>query len=315
MFDATPACRLVNAKLAPPPETSPECAHAAVHGRGLQDDVGTADVGTAIYRASREGSDSTKERDADVQITDARRMARSLMDEHGLTSWRLVFDNAKTRAGVCRPARKEIGLSRALTQLHSEAEVRDTVLHEIAHALVGAGHGHDAVWRAKALEIGCSGTRCVPETAPRVEGPWKGTCPAGHVVTRHRRPERVMSCRYCTSSFDVDALLSWTRHGRIVAMHPRYLAELEQIMARHASRTAALPDMPGATDDDTAIAAQRLLPRSRPPLLPVGATVRIGGTGKYSGLVGKVVKRGRTRYHVRVKAGVLTVPFDMAEAA
>jgi predicted SprT family Zn-dependent metalloprotease len=286
----------------------------SVNGKGA--------VGRVLYRASREGSDSTKERDAAMQITDARRMARSLMDEHGLTDWRLVFDNAKTRAGVCRPSRKEIGLSRALTQLHPEAEVRDTVLHEIAHALVGTGHGHDAVWRAKALAIGCSGTRCVPETAPRVEGPWKGTCPAGHVVTRHRRPERVMSCRHCASSFDATALLRWTWKGRTVPMHPRYLAELEQILARQANRVAGQaaalgalgPLAGGSAGEDEPVAAQRLLPRSRPPLLPVGATVRIGGTGKYSGLVGKVVKRGRTRYHVQVRAGVLTVPFDLVEA-
>jgi predicted SprT family Zn-dependent metalloprotease len=252
-----------------------------------------------------------------MQITDARRMARALMDEHGLTGWRLVFDNAKTRAGVCRPSRKEIGLSRALTQLHSEAEVRDTVLHEIAHALVGTGHGHDAVWRAKALAIGCSGTRCVPETAPRVEGPWKGTCPAGHVVTRHRRPERVMSCRHCASSFDATALLRWTWKGRTVPMHPRYMAELEQILARQATRAAAGRTRTfgsGISAEDQPVAAQRLLPRSRPPLLPVGASVRIGGTGKYSGLVGKIVKRGRTRYHVQVRAGLLTVPFDLVEA-
>ncbi len=41
-----------------------------------------------------------------------------------------------------------------------DEEVKDTILHEIAHALVGKAHHHDDVWRAKALEIGCSGRRC-----------------------------------------------------------------------------------------------------------------------------------------------------------
>ena len=108
-------------------------------------------------------------------------LARGLLAEHGLDDWRVGLDRAKTRAGACRFARREITLSAPLTRLHSEAEVRDTILHEVAHALVGPSHGHDDVWRATALRIGCSGQRCVPADAPRVEGPWRGTCPRGHV--------------------------------------------------------------------------------------------------------------------------------------
>jgi hypothetical protein len=159
-------------------------------------------------------------------VRDAARMARALMDGHGLSGWVLVFDEAKTRAGICRADRLQIGLSRVLTELHSEHEVRDTVLHEIAHALVGVGHGHDAVWRAKARAIGCSGSRCLPDTAATPPGRWRGVCPAGHETTRHRRPVRVLSCALCSPRFDPRAVLRWERDGRAAPMHPRYLAEL-----------------------------------------------------------------------------------------
>lgn len=33
--------------------------------------------------------------------------------------------------------------------------MRQALLHEIAHALVRPGHGHDQVWKDKALQIGC----------------------------------------------------------------------------------------------------------------------------------------------------------------
>jgi predicted SprT family Zn-dependent metalloprotease len=224
-----------------------------------------------------------------VDLDDARALAVGLMAQHGLTGWRLVFDDAKSRAGVCRSDRKEIGLSRPLVRLYSEADVTDTVLHEIAHALVGARHGHDRVWRATALRIGCSGTRCVPEEAPRVEGAWVGVCPAGHRSTLHRRPMRVKSCRRCFSSFDVSALLEWTYRGQPAPMHPSYVAELARIQGRWAS-----PPAPAVS-------------------LRIGDRVQLTGGGKYGGLVGTIAKRGRTRYQVQTRVGVLNAPFGMVQ--
>jgi predicted SprT family Zn-dependent metalloprotease len=37
--------------------------------------------------------------------------------------------------------------------------IENTVLHEIAHAIVGAVHHHDNVWRDCAQRIGCDGNR------------------------------------------------------------------------------------------------------------------------------------------------------------
>lgn len=169
-----------------------------------------------------------------MELAAARALAQDLLAEHGLDGWTVVLDRARVRAGVCRADRRETGLSRVLTALHDEAQVRDTVLHEVAHALVGPGHGHDAAWRAQARALGCSGDRCLPEDAPRAPAPWRGVCPAGHVATRHRRPERVASCRRCSRSFDPRALLVWRLHGREVpeaSMSPRYQRELAAVRA------------------------------------------------------------------------------------
>jgi hypothetical protein len=77
-----------------------------------------------------------------MEITRALATGRRLLREHGLDDWTIVADRAKTRAGVCRYSRREIGISGPLTTLHDESEVLDTILHEIAHALVGPRHGH-----------------------------------------------------------------------------------------------------------------------------------------------------------------------------
>lgn len=37
--------------------------------------------------------------------------------------------------------------------------IENTILHEIAHAIVGASHHHDKVWKDCAQRIGCDGSR------------------------------------------------------------------------------------------------------------------------------------------------------------
>ncbi|MFG1606607.1 SprT-like domain-containing protein [Actinoplanes sp. NPDC049265] len=225
-----------------------------------------------------------------MDLTAAERLARELFARHRLTGWRLVFDNAKTRAGVCRFDAKEIGLSRPLVSRYDVEQVTETVLHEIAHALAGPRHGHDRVWRATAQRIGCSGRRCMPPDAPTVDGAWTGVCPAGHRTTAHRRPIRVKSCRSCSTGFDPAAIYIWTHRGGPAEMDARYAAELARI------RTGR--------------------PATAPPPVPlqVGARVRLTGTGKYAGLAGTVVKRGRTRYQVQTGAGLLSVAFTALSA-
>lgn len=227
-----------------------------------------------------------------MDLDDARSLALGLMAEHGLRGWTLVLDRAKTRAGVCRAGRREIGLSRALTALHPPEQVRDTVLHEIAHALVGPGHGHDAVWRATAVRIGGTGQRCVPADAPKVEGPWVGVCPAGHRTSAHRRPVRVRTCPVCSPTLDLAALYTWTLRGALAEMHPAYVAELAHArsVAERSARVAAPSGARG---------------------LAVGDRVRLLGGGRYAGLVGVIEKRGRTRYTVRTRRGLVSAPFPL----
>lgn len=222
-----------------------------------------------------------------MDLSDARALGLSLLAEHGLASWRLVFDRAKRRAGICRYDQSVIGLSAPLTALHDEAEVRDTILHEIAHALAGPSAGHGPRWQAIARRIGCSGQRCVPAESPRVPGAWVGTCPAGHTSELHRRPVRVRSCSVCSPGvFSADHILEWSHRGRAVPMHPNYVAELAAIRA-----------------------GRQVL------VLAPGMRARIVAPGPWHGAVGTVVKRGRTRYHVKVKGDLLGVPFGAAELA
>lgn len=90
--------------------------------------------------------------------------ARALAEKHmwalGLDDWQIRFRASRTVAGHCSSTNRTITFSKELTHVASEAEFLDTVLHEIAHAVVGCSKGHGPEWRAYAVSIGCSGERC-----------------------------------------------------------------------------------------------------------------------------------------------------------
>ena len=151
-----------------------------------------------------------------MDTAQAESLARSAMAEHLPTGWRFEWDNAKRRGGSCSYLYRSITLSRALVLMWDEAEVKDTILHEIAHALVGPRvPAHGAEWKRQALALGGSGSRCHSnETAP---APWIGTCPGGHTVKRYRLSKRArqMSCAQCCPRYDSRLRFTWTRAGAL----------------------------------------------------------------------------------------------------
>jgi predicted SprT family Zn-dependent metalloprotease len=122
-------------------------------------------------------------------------LARALLAHHQLGQWRFQFDHAPKRAGCCHYTAHVISLSTEFARRASDGEITDTILHEIVHALVGQAHHHDAVWRATAVAIGCSGRRChdLQFTPPR----YLVTCERGCWVGTAERRRRGMVCTRC----------------------------------------------------------------------------------------------------------------------
>lgn len=136
-----------------------------------------------------------------MELHKAHQLALLLMAQHGIAQqgWTFSFDNASIRFGVCRGARKEISLSRKLTLVNDESAVKDTILHEIAHALVGCRHMHDEVWKAKAREIGCRPEQFYGEEVIKSPGSYTAECRScKRTFTRIRKPGRHQSCGYCS---------------------------------------------------------------------------------------------------------------------
>jgi predicted SprT family Zn-dependent metalloprotease len=110
-----------------------------------------------------------------MDLDEAQRESMRLMREHGLLGWGFRFDEGRRTFGRCRHNDKTISLSRRLTRLNDWSHVKATMLHEIAHALVGPNHGHDAAWRAMAVRLGTNPARCFE--ASYVEGDGKVKVP------------------------------------------------------------------------------------------------------------------------------------------
>ena len=141
------------------------------------------------------------------------RMARDLMKAHGLDGWSFQWSNAKRCAGVCRYKSRVIRLSRPIAELWGADRMRDTVLHEIAHALAGYGAAHGPEWQAVCVRIGARPERCyaVDESTPLPPSKYTGTCPNGHVHRRERMPAnpKPQSCGKCSRRYDTRYLITW----------------------------------------------------------------------------------------------------------
>ena len=152
-----------------------------------------------------------------MNIWEARQLAWSLIDKHGLKDkgWTFEFDNSKKTFGQCWTSRKLIELSRPLTELNDEEQVKDTILHEIAHALVGNEHGHNRVWQTKAKAIGCNGKRCYDTTSVIVPPKkWVAICQSCKTIHSAYRRTKGSACGVCCKKYNNgrysdEYLLNW----------------------------------------------------------------------------------------------------------
>jgi predicted SprT family Zn-dependent metalloprotease len=151
-----------------------------------------------------------------MELRHAEALAVKLMAQHGLCAdpswdfskrvgwagsnktWTFKWDNAYRRFGVCNYWNRTIGMSKKLVAINGEAEVTDTILHEIAHALAPRGANHGEEWKAVCRRIGARPVACYSSTAvATVQAKFEGRCPTCHkVFTKFRRPDprRIYSC-------------------------------------------------------------------------------------------------------------------------
>ena len=85
----------------------------------------------------------------------AEKVAKEKILEH-CPDFTFKFGKTKNRLGLCSYRKKIIELSKYYVELNPEQSVMDTILHEIAHAKVGCGNGHNRTWKNMAIKLGAN---------------------------------------------------------------------------------------------------------------------------------------------------------------
>lgn len=145
-----------------------------------------------------------------MNLLEAEKLAKELIKEHlGLYKWKFKWTHAKKSFGSCNVRRFRfadpictIKLSKSLTELNDLARVKNTILHEIAHAIQWDKSGymsHDYEWVKIAKSIGCDGERCydgadvnTPKTKYTLSC---GTCDNSRGFSR--KPKKDRACGVC----------------------------------------------------------------------------------------------------------------------
>lgn len=142
-----------------------------------------------------------------MNLSSAQSLAVSLMKQHKIweLGWRFEFDNAVRRFGVCRYRSKTISLSAKLVAINELDKVKDTILHEIAHAIAGHKAGHGIEWRMVCMRIGAKPERCYSSedtNTPQLKYVATcGACGKTHQKARLKYKEARRSCM-CQSGKD-----------------------------------------------------------------------------------------------------------------
>ena len=138
-----------------------------------------------------------------MDLDRAAALARELLDHYGLRSWRFRFDRAIRRFGGCHYHRATITLSAPLTRLNDEPEIRDTLLHEIAHAIAGKEAGHGAEWKKYAAVLGARPVRCYDQRVVAPGSRYVAHCPnCRKEYRRQRASSRKTACSECCTRWN-----------------------------------------------------------------------------------------------------------------
>jgi predicted SprT family Zn-dependent metalloprotease len=136
-----------------------------------------------------------------------------------LSKYRIEFDNAKRRLGLCNYRKKVISISKIHLEHTSKEQMLDTLKHEVAHAysyhhygIDGRGHNHHFYNACRV--VGATPKRCavVSQDIKKITPKYLGICKVHNVVGEYHRYVSGLSCGQCSKKFDKRYLLEIVKY-------------------------------------------------------------------------------------------------------
>jgi len=120
-------------------------------------------------------------------------LALTLIAQH-IPGWTFAFNRQRRTLGLCRYRERRIELSRHHALQGDLAAAETTLIHEIAHALVGPRTAHGPRWKAQMRVLGAEPVVTAKVSYVAADFPWAIVHRRGKSLTwvagRYRRPQR-----------------------------------------------------------------------------------------------------------------------------
>lgn len=125
-------------------------------------------------------------------------VTRRLLQNEGV-DYIIGFNTNRNRLGVCRHSKRTVEFSERFLNVLPREEIVDVIKHEVAHAAVGPGHGHNGVWLAKYRALGGKGGRTIglDQETKRAVSKYAIKCAVTGEVIAYRQRKRAGGWR-CT---------------------------------------------------------------------------------------------------------------------
>ena len=123
--------------------------------------------------------------------------AEAKLLEHDLTDWQFKFGKSKRAVGMCKFKPKVIEISKHWIVLLEDDEIKDVILHEIAHALTPHDKGHCNAWKAACRRIGARAER-VHRNSVRPDPAYVAVVDGKIAQTYYRKPSQRIIKEFAT---------------------------------------------------------------------------------------------------------------------
>lgn len=114
--------------------------------------------------------------------------------------WVYKFNYLKRKLGLCYHNRKVLEFSLPFVEVNTLDLMKNTIIHEVSHALVGPYHKHNHVWKSQCRDLGLMNPTavCVDPRLNSPVGPYQFTCNCRtYYFYRSNTLNKEFICRTC----------------------------------------------------------------------------------------------------------------------